>query len=639
MTKDQILVIDADPVSRQALSELLTQWGYPRVTAADAAQGLPLFEKTRPAVVVINVTAGDGMVVVSDLRALMPDVVIIAAAAADRLVQAMEHLKHTAEDFLPLPVVPVAFEIALTRASRTVFLQREIKNTCSQNRIAQTCANVSREVENERFLAVRQIVEKMSAFIAQVATGVQGGVKYFNELPYFVSVHAPDCRVLAANPTYMKYLGKRLYRSSWGIYAGKRATREGCPVGRTVRSGDVLTTRALVRYSSGAKVPVLVHTAPIYDNEGEVALVLEIFAGTQEIDQLAQSIRTTQQRYELLFDAIPSWVAVLDRRLNLTALNQKFKQAFGDQRGCKFFDLFRPATFPAHRDPISLTWRDGLAHHGEMVLTGPDHRQYTLLAHTAPIVTSMRKMIQVLVIFTDITELRHMKDHLASMGLMFSTVCHDIKGCLTGLDAGLYLIDKGFYRDKPGRIEEGLEVTRMMVARIQKLVLDVLYSTKERALELEVIDALKFAGDVTASMENRIRGADIRFNCDFSLCAGELEIDCGLLRSALINILENAMDACLEDDRNIAHAIDFIVQSRQSEVVIEIRDNGMGMTADQTQHLFDIFYSSKGSKGTGLGLYITHKVIQKHGGTIEVDSIHGRGTSLRVHIPRQAAMI
>ncbi|MEJ2041335.1 MAG: response regulator, partial [Desulfosarcinaceae bacterium] len=100
-------------------------------------------------------------------------------------------------------------------------------------------------------MVVRQMIEKMSAFIAQVASGVEGGVKYFNELPYFVSVHSADCTVLAANATVLKYLGNRLYANSWDIYAGKRGTRENCPVGRTVRSGNVETTRALVRYASG----------------------------------------------------------------------------------------------------------------------------------------------------------------------------------------------------------------------------------------------------------------------------------------------------------------------------------------------------------------------------------------------------
>jgi PAS domain S-box-containing protein len=447
-------------------------------------------------------------------------------------------------------------------------------------------------------------------------------------------VHSPACRVLAANAIYLKYLGNRLYENSWNIYVGKRATRSGCPVGRTAGSGNVLTTRALVRYRSGAKVPVLVHTAPIYDNQGEVAFVLEVFAGTQEIEQLARQIRTTQQRYEQLFDAVPSHVVVLDRYLNITAANLKFKKVFGDHIGQKFYDLFRPAAFPVHRDPISQTYRDGTSHQGEMVLCAPNSRCYNTMAWTNPIQTRTGKMMQVMVIFTDITELRQLKDNLASLGLMVSTVSHDLKGLLTGLDGGLYQIDKGFYRNQPGRIEQGLDTATLMVDRIRKMVLDVLFSAKERQLSLQTIDVLQFAGDLVAGIETRIRGANIVFNYDLSRCAGQFKVDVDLLRTALINIFENAMEACLENNQEKDYHIDFKAVSQKKEVILEIKDNGPGMSAEAAEEIFSMFHSSKGHKGTGLGMFITDKVVKKHGGTINVMSEINAGTTFVIYLPR-----
>jgi PAS domain S-box-containing protein len=637
MNKEAVLLVDAQTSAARRLSSLLAGWGHNVVLHSDIGSGLQWFTQHRPPFVMINADIPGALPLVSDIRAFSTDVMIFIMASRDRLSSVMNTLKHSAEEFLLQPVDPVALEIALQRSQRIRRLLHEVKQTCGQDRNTQTCENVAREVANERFLVVRQIIEKMSVFISQVASGVEGGVKYFNELPYFVSVHSADCQVLAANATSLKYLGNRLYKNSWEIYAGRRGTREACPVGRTVRSGNVETTRALVRYSSGAKVPVLVHTAPVYDNEGEVVLVLEVFAGTQEIDQLAEQIRSTHQRYEKLFDAVPVQVVVLDRRHNITAVNSRFKELFGDQVGRKFFDIFTPAAFPAYRDPISLSLKDGQAHQGEMALTGPDHQAHTMMARTSPIMTASGKMIQVLAILTDITEYRQMKDHMATVGLMLSTVCHDMKGCITGLEAGIYLVDKGFYQNMAGRIEEGLEVIRMMADRLRKLVFDVLYSAKERPLELETVEVLKFAGDIAAGIETRIRGADIEFNCDFSLCAGEIEIDAGLLRSALVNIIENAMEACDEDDQKSRHRIDFLVLSEAAHVIFEIRDNGRGIPETQLKYIFNIFHSSKGRQGTGLGLYITEKAVKKHGGHIDVTSAHGQGSTFRISIPRQAA--
>ena len=173
-----------------------------------------------------------------------------------------------------------------------------------------------------------------------------------------------------------------------------------------------------------------------------------------------------------------------------------------------------------------------------------------------------------------------------------------------------------------------------MTDRIRKMVLDVLFSCKERTLELQVVDVLQFAGEVVTGVENQCRGADIAFHCDFGQCAGQIKIDKDLLRTSLVNILENAMEACLEDPLEKVHRIDFKVVSGINEVVFEIQDNGRGMTAGEVNQLFTMFYSSKGRKGTGLGMFITHNVVKKHGGTIQVRSEPETGTTFSLRLPR-----
>jgi PAS domain S-box-containing protein len=634
LSEETVYVVGSETSRRSELVGLIAKLGYAVESESSWESAAARFEVLAAHVVIIDVESAQGVSLAGEIRALSAETIIMTVCSRENLIPIMEQLKHLVDDFLTFPLTPVAMEISLARGDRMVRLMRDVKTTCSNDRTSQTCQNVAREVENERFLAVRQMVEKISAFISEVTTGAHGDLSFYNELPYFIAVHSPGCRLLAANSVYQKYLGNRLYENSWDIYVGKRATRSACPVGRTAGTGNVQTTRALVRYKSGAKVPVLVHTAPIYDNEGEVALVLEVFAGTQEIEQLARQIRTTQQRYRQLFDAVPSFAVVLDRHYTMTAINRKFKRTFGDHVGKKFFDVFRPAAFPAYRGPLSQTYRDGQAHQGEIVFTGPDGQAYTMMAWTNPICTPTGKMMQVLVIFTDISELRQLKDNLSSLGLMVGTVSHDLKGFLTGLDSGLYQIDKGFYRNDPGRIEQGLDTARLMVDRIRRMVLDVLFSAKERNLERQELEVLEFSGELVTAMEQHIRSADIEFDYDFSLCAGKFRVDKDLLRTALTNIIENAVEACLEDDSQQHHKIQFNVLSRKSSVIFSIKDNGPGLPEDSTKRIFSLFYSSKGRKGTGLGMFITEKVIKKHGGRIAVASEPEQGTTFTVELPR-----
>jgi signal transduction histidine kinase len=539
-------------------------------------------------------------------------------------------------DCLRKPLSPAPVKMAVRRIDYYLNLHRKIRQLERETKIRNTTGR-SEEVETERFIAVRQIVERITVFINQIAANVQGGIRYFNELQYFVSIHDLRCRVIAANPTYHKYLGNRINKNSWEIYTGMHGQKENSPVYRSIQSGNVLDTRATVQYQSGARAPVVVHTAPIYNNDGEVELVLEVFAGTKEIERLSQEIRTTQQRYEQLFDAVPSKVVVMDRRFRITAENRQFRKDFGNHLGDNFFDILRPGTFPAYRDPITLTVKTGLPHQGEMVLTDPSGIQYNMMTWTSPIKTATDKLIQVIAILGDVTELRRLQTDLSRLGLMISTVSHDLKGSLTGLDAGLYLIDKGFYRNKPALIEEGLDVSQLMVDRIRKMVFDILYSSKERELEREVVDVREFAEDIAANVGNRIRAAMIQFACSFEEDLGQMHADVGLLRSSLINILDNAVEACIEDTGPRKFSIQFSVKKEKTTALFQIQDNGSGINVDKKGRIFDLFYSSKGRKGTGLGLYITRKAIQKHGGTIEVFSEPGQGARFEVRLPLLAS--
>jgi PAS domain S-box-containing protein len=236
--------------------------------------------------------------------------------------------------------------------------------------------------------------------------------------------------------------------------------------------------------------------------------------------------------------------------------------------------------------------------------------------------------------FMDITRLHKMQLNLSSLGLMVGTISHSLKGCLTGLDASLYLIETGFYRNKPARIEEGLDVTKLMADRIRKLVMDILYYAKERELQLTNVDVWQFAKDVATSIETRIRAANIQFECNLPTDLGTFDIDTETLRPALINLLENAMEACIEDQSDKKHVIRFDVHGEKDQVVFEVSDNGPGIESDHVPRIFRLFYSSKGHKGTGIGLFITRKVILKHGGRITVNTEHGNGALFKVFLPR-----
>jgi signal transduction histidine kinase len=164
--------------------------------------------------------------------------------------------------------------------------------------------------------------------------------------------------------------------------------------------------------------------------------------------------------------------------------------------------------------------------------------------------------------------------------------------------------------------------------------LDILYYAKERDLKWERIDALSFVEEIARVLAPKMSDHDIEFEKKFDTKIGEFEVDSGYIHSALINILDNAVDACTIDPKKKAHKISFYVGQDKNYIDFEVIDNGIGMDADIQDKIFTPFFSAKGEKGTGLGLFIANKIIEQHGGNIKVKSTLGKGTRFRIRIPK-----
>ena len=236
-----------------------------------------------------------------------------------------------------------------------------------------------------------------------------------------------------------------------------------------------------------------------------------------------------------------------------------------------------------------------------------------------------------------IHEKTELQSHLASLGLMIGSISHGIKGLLTGLDGGMYILNSGFAKKNQRQVKEGWELVKLMVERIRKMVMDILFYAKERDLNYERIDILTFAHEVAQEMEPQIKANKIEFKKKFDSPLGEFEIDGTYIHSALINIISNAIDACIGDQTKNAPQIAFEIRKLRKNIIFEISDNGVGMDAETLGQIFTPFFSSKGNKGTGLGLFISHAVIEQHGGKINVISTPGQGTLFQIEIPQKRA--
>ena len=235
---------------------------------------------------------------------------------------------------------------------------------------------------------------------------------------------------------------------------------------------------------------------------------------------------------------------------------------------------------------------------------------------------------------TNSTQIRELESQLTSLGLLVGSVSHGIKGLLQGLDGGVYLLDSGFKRNDMDRIKDGWDMVQRNIDNIRRMVLDILYYAKDREPVYESINASELAETVYILLQGKVKKFEIDFRKNVSVNGQTFEADSKAMQSMLVNIMENSIDACRMDTKKTSHRINFNVKDEPDYIVFEISDNGIGIEQETKEKLFSLFFSSKGMEGTGLGLFIANKIVQKHKGKIEVDSSPNKGTTFKIRLPK-----
>ncbi len=222
-------------------------------------------------------------------------------------------------------------------------------------------------------------------------------------------------------------------------------------------------------------------------------------------------------------------------------------------------------------------------------------------------------------------------ERLAVMGQTIANLSHHIKNILQGIRGGGYLIDAGLKRDDNDAVRRGWGMVEKNQERISNLVMDMLSFSKERQPDRALADINETIEDVVELM--RLRADEIACSLRF-VPADDLPsalFDAEAMHRAILNIVTNAIDAVAEEKQPQV-AIRTLPGDDQS-VIIEIADNGPGIAAEDRQRIFSPFESGKGARGTGLGLPVSKKIMDEHGGQIEITERPGGGTLFQLVLP------
>lgn len=244
--------------------------------------------------------------------------------------------------------------------------------------------------------------------------------------------------------------------------------------------------------------------------------------------------------------------------------------------------------------------------------------------------------------FQDLREIKRLEaelvgaERLAAIGQTVAGMAHCIKNILHGLKGGSYLIDIGIKKNNTDKLQSGWEMMQRNIGRTSGLMQDLLSYSKGREPEHEACMPNEIAEDVCELLKDNAARGDIEIAKDFSPEIGEVAMDPITTHRCLLNLVTNAVDACIYDDEaeDKAHRVTVKTTLEDGNFVrFDVTDNGSGMDEDVKSKLFASFFSTKGAKGTGLGLLVTRKLIEEHKGNIWVESKLGEGTTFGFRLP------
>lgn len=221
-------------------------------------------------------------------------------------------------------------------------------------------------------------------------------------------------------------------------------------------------------------------------------------------------------------------------------------------------------------------------------------------------------------------------ERFAAIGQAVAGLSHYIKNILGCMQGGSQMVERAVATDNESMLRKGWGIVRRNESKIAELVLDMLnYSgASEPMLEpCHVNDLMAEVAEAAGAHAEK----SFRVECDLAEALPIVYLDLTAIHRCLLNLLSNAIDAVPDEGGVVRFATRH--DPEHGAVCISVADNGCGIEPELLPTIFDVFVSTKGSKGTGLGLAVVRKLVEEHGGRVEIDCQPGQGTTLTLVLP------
>ncbi|MFP5228587.1 MAG: CHASE3 domain-containing protein [Acidobacteriota bacterium] len=367
-----------------------------------------------------------------------------------------------------------------------------------------------------------------------------------------------------------------------------------------------------------------------------------------EITERSDELFESQQWFKTTLESIGDAVIACNERGAVTFMNAVSEKLTGwtlaEANGkslAKVFHIVNEQTRKPAENPVEKVRRlkqvVGLANHTVLIARGG--REYVIDDSAAPILSGAGKMIGVVLVFRDVTEERQVQtalvasEKLAVAGRLAASIAHEIHNPLDSVANLHYLLAQ---EADPAKREEYLRLAQQELGRTMQISRTMLSLYREPKAPIQ-IDLRELIEGVLLLLDRRLQhqGVHLETQIEGSLAVEGFPAE---LRQVFTNLIVNAVEAAGSRGRvriTMRHAESGELHG--SGALIEVADSGPGISVDAAKKLFQPFFTTKGAEGTGLGLWVSMGIVQKHGGSISVVMEHPDpelpGACIRVFLP------
>jgi signal transduction histidine kinase len=223
------------------------------------------------------------------------------------------------------------------------------------------------------------------------------------------------------------------------------------------------------------------------------------------------------------------------------------------------------------------------------------------------------------------------RERLAATGETVASLSHSIKNILQGIRGGADVVEIGLRKSSLDDVRQGWKMLERNLDKVQAMTMNMLAYSKARKPTLELTHIPHILNECMELAKAPAADKGVTILPEISTTQPPIPLDADGIHQAVLNLLMNAIDAV--EPRHGVVTLSSAFDSVSQMAVIEVQDNGVGIAEKDQKTIFEPFFSTKGQRGTGLGLAVTRKIVDEHNGVVELVSKLGQGSTFRIKLP------